>query len=424
MMEARTPVIFQATFIVDDFIARNDMLVYDAINDSWDLYEVKSSSAGTVEGRKEQDQVTDIAFQAVVMKRSGIKVGKYFLIRLNKEYIREGELNYSELFKIDDETEKVIARMETIEPLMDGAREYLARTEEPGGPCDCLLKSRTNHCMTFKYSNPNVPEYGIHDISNVRPKKLALLVERQIFSLEDIPTDFDLTDKQRNQVDASRTGSTSIDHDEIRTQLAGLTFPLHFLDYEFFGPAIPMYDGFGPYKQIPFQFSLHIVREPGGEIEHVEYLHEDRSDPTNAVGNLLEQSIDPNGTTIAWSKPTEAGINRQIGERVPSLASFFEKVNASMYDLMDIFKKQHYIHPGFKGRASIKNVLPTLAPHFTYAELGIQKGDQAANAWFKIIDPETPEAERIRIASDLKAYCGRDSEAMVVIWKHLHDVVA
>ena len=35
LMASKVPTIFQSTFIVDGFIARNDMLSYDAINDCW-----------------------------------------------------------------------------------------------------------------------------------------------------------------------------------------------------------------------------------------------------------------------------------------------------------------------------------------------------------------------------------------------------
>jgi Domain of unknown function(DUF2779) len=33
-----------------------------------------------------------------------------------------------------------------------------------------------------------------------------------------------------------------------------------------------------------------------------------------------------------------------------------ERINAQMYDLQDIFCKQHYVHPDFRGKTSIKKV--------------------------------------------------------------------
>ena len=46
-----------------------------------------------------------------------------------------------------------------------------------------------------------------------------------------------------------------------------------------------------PYKRIPFQFSLHTLRDAESEPEHVEFLHLERSDPTRAVAELLDKHI-------------------------------------------------------------------------------------------------------------------------------------
>ncbi len=422
-MTSKVPVLFQATFICDGFLVRNDMLAYNKENDCWDLYEVKGSSAVKEEGSGERDHITDLAFQACVLKRSKIKTGRYYIIHLNKEYVRHGELDYKQLFTIEDETEKVEARMEEITPNMEGCREYLNRMEEPGGGCDCVYKSRKKHCATFGYTNPTVPEYSVHDMTRISEKKLGLLMERNIHLFEDIPHDFDLSENQRNQVAAHRAKTSLIDHDRIREKISSLKFPLYFLDYEAFGPAIPIFNGFSPYRRIPFQYSLHILRTPDGQLEHVEYLHEDRSDPTEAVARTLREAIQPGGTTIAWYKSFEAGVNREIGERLPEYAGFFQMVNDSLFDLMDVFQQQHYVHPGFKGSASIKKVLPAIAPEFTYKDLGIQDGGQAADAWWKLVAPGTTPAEHEQIAKDLKVYCGMDTYAMVVIWKHLYDMV-
>jgi hypothetical protein len=45
LMVAKVPAIFQATFIIDGFLARNDVLAFDPRTNSWQLYEVKGTSA-------------------------------------------------------------------------------------------------------------------------------------------------------------------------------------------------------------------------------------------------------------------------------------------------------------------------------------------------------------------------------------------
>jgi hypothetical protein len=50
------------------------------------------------------------------------------------------------------------------------------------------------------------------------------------------------------------------------------------------------------------------------ELEHVEYLHMDRSDPTEAVINLFREYILPKGTIIAWNKSFEMDVHRRMAE--------------------------------------------------------------------------------------------------------------
>jgi hypothetical protein len=110
--------------------------------------------------------------------------------------------------------------------------------------------------------------------------------------------------------------------------------------------------------------------------------------------------------------------------RNPKHAAFFDAFNARIYDLMDIFLAQHYVHPGFKGKCSIKKVLPTLAAELRYDQLGIREGGQAADAWRRMVAPETPQGEKERIARDLKIYCGLDTYAMYAIWHHLQTIIS
>jgi hypothetical protein len=421
LMASNTPIIFQATFIEDGFLARNDMLCFDGNNNCWDLYEVKGTNR-LKEGSPERDHIVDVTFQVSVLKRANLPLGRFYVIHINKDYIRAGDLDIKSLFITEDVTDKVLEKLSEVENMMAVAKEYLLNEKEPTGSCDCLYKSRRNHCSTFSYSNPQVPEYSVHDISRIHKTKLEKLVESELFNLNDVPDDLDISDKQRNQVTAHQTQRPVIDKVEIKRELDALKFPLYFFDYEAVGPAIPVFNGYGPYKRIPFQFSLHILRTPGGELEHIEYLHPDLTDPSTQVAKLLKEHIQ-GGTVIAWHKSYEAGVDRELGIRLPDYADFLEQMNSSLYDLKDIFADQYYIHDGFHGSASLKKVLPIIDPQLSYKTLDIQQGGDAVDAWWKMVSPNTPKLESEIIAKSLKIYCGQDTYAMYVIWKHLYNLV-
>ncbi len=110
-MSMKVPAIFQATFVEDGFLAKNDVLAYDKKSNKWNLYEVKGTNS-LKENVSERDHIDDLTFQASVLKRAGVKVNKYFLVHLNKEYIKMGELDVEELFLKDDVTDKVLNKLE------------------------------------------------------------------------------------------------------------------------------------------------------------------------------------------------------------------------------------------------------------------------------------------------------------------------
>ncbi len=422
LMVSKVPTIFQSTFIVDGFIARNDALSYSKENDCWDLYEVKGTNT-LKEGGPDHDHIDDVAFRVSVLKRAKIKIGKYYLVHLNKDYVRFGDLDFKALLKVEDQTDKVNERLSKVEAEMHTAKEYLNQEKEPVGNCECLYKTRRNHCTTFKHSNSHVPDYSIHDISYISAKKIEFLIENNILDINDIPEDIELTDRQRNQITAHQRQKPAFDTGAIKEILDGLKFPLYFLDYEAYAPAVPMFNGYGPYKRIPFQFSLHILKSPESEPEHVDFLHEELTDPTKMVAKLLSEHISPNGSVIAWHKSYEAGVNKEIGIRMPEYAKVFERINSELYDLKEIFSNQLYVHPDFKGKSSIKKVLPILRPDLRYTDIEIREGGQAVDAWLNMVSIEAPAEVKKKIYSDLKKYCGLDTYAMYAIWKHLYDLI-
>jgi hypothetical protein len=218
-------------------------------------------------------------------------------------------------------------------------------------------------------------------------------------------------------------GKPLVDHEAIKEAFKELVFPLYFFDYEGYSSAIPRFSGFGAYEQVPFQYSLHILHEDG-EIEHKEFLiTEPTKDLTLPLVGQMRKDFDDKGSVISWYKSYESQRNNKLAELHPEHADFLEGMNDRMFDLMTIFSKNMYVDAKFKGRASIKNVLPVLVPELTYKALNIQKGDQAVERWEKMIDPNTSQKEKNQIAKDLLEYCKLDTLAMVRIYEFLKKVV-
>ena len=417
----KTPLLFQPVFTKDNFLAALDILQFDSTSKAYFLYDVKASN-----DVKEDAHLSDLAFQWVLLQKIGVPIHSAHIVHLNSEYVRVGELDIHTLFKIEDVTEAVRDLLPHTEAEMEIAQKYLSQEKEPAGHCDCIYKGRSGHCSTFGYSNPTVPNYGVHDIARigVSKAKLADWVDDGIFRLEDLPSDVELSPIQFNQVDTYLNDKILIKKEAITDELQKLVFPLYFLDYETCPAAIPRFDGFSPYQQIPFQYSLHILDEVGGKPRHEEFLSTTPGDPSEAMCASLQNHIGEVGSVVVWSKKFECTINREFGERIPAAKAFLDSLNSRVYDLMDVFSKQHYVHKDFKGGTSIKDVLPVLAPELSYKDLAIQEGGTASQSWDKIASAEIPQAEKDTIARDLKQYCELDTYAMYVIWRYLQDLVS
>lgn len=421
LVAKKEPILYQPVFETDKYKTACDIMLWNEATRSYDLYEVKASNSGDDKKQDDNLYAHDIAFQAIILKELGVPLNRLFLIRLNRQYARGAELNLQQLFTQEDFT----SRVKNIEnEVMDGmakAFDYLSSEKEPFGSCSCVTKGRSAHCTTFFYSNPNVPEYSVHDISRIglSKKKLEELIDSGIFDINKVPEDFELSDIQRNQVNAAQYKKISVVQSEVKKFLDEIKFPISFLDYETFPCAIPRFAGYRPFDQIPFQFSLYVLEDTDKELRHNEFIFTGKTNPGEEFAAALKKYLPETGSVIVWNKHFEMGINTKLGERHSEYAAFLSAVNARAVDLEDVFKKQHFIHHDFKGRTSIKSVLPALVPDISYKGLEIQEGATASDTWNKIVTDFYDKKESAKKADNLLEYCKMDTYAMYAIWKHL-----
>ncbi|MGB8543109.1 MAG: DUF2779 domain-containing protein [Candidatus Acidiferrales bacterium] len=415
LLGANSMTLFQAMFERDGLLAAIDVLQFDRAAGEYAIHEIKSST------EIHERHLYDLAFQVILLRKSGRKVSRACLVYLNPNYVRRGELDLGRLFISVDMISRVDQIADTVTKELDEARAYLLSDTEPKGPCCCIYKGRSRHCSTFRYSNPGVPEYGIHDLTRIgnSPERLKQLVAAAAFTLDKVPSDIKLTDAQKMQVRVYRTGETVLEKKLIAKELGELNYPLHFIDYETYAPPLPKFDRFSPYDQIPLQYSVHIVGSPDEEPVHRDFLWNWPADPTASFLNSLKQNVASFGAIIVWNKSFESHVNDRVAFRVPEERSYLAEVNDRIYDLKDIFAKQYFVHRDLLGKVSIKHVLPILAPELSYSSLAIQNGATAALAWKDLLSGELSDKEAAELGGKLRAYCALDSYGMLAIWRAL-----
>ncbi len=399
-------VIYEAGFSNNGLHCFVDILVHD--DDGWKAYEVKSST-----GVKPVN-LLDTAFQFHVMKLCGLQITDISLVVLNTSYKRSGPLEINKLFKTESVLKQVLKLQAQVKENIDDFMQVLNEKSVPetdigphcSDPYDCDFRS---HCWK------HVPEYSIFNISRLSGEKKWELYKMGILKFGDIPPDFKLNNSQWQQVLAELKGETHIDKTAISHFVNSLSYPLHFLDFESFQPAIPLFDNSRPYQQIVFQFSLHTIASKGAPPEHRSFLaNNDGNDPRIPFIHQLIEDIGLNGDILVFNRAFESSRLNEIAASFPNFQFPVSNIVSRMKDLMVIFQQRQYYVPEMKGSYSIKQVLPAMVPGFNYENLAIGDGGAASHAFSSLVS----EKDKIKVQSvrkNLLEYCRQDTMAMVEI---------
>ncbi len=409
LMATDVGVIFEATFLRNDLVVRSDVVRREG--NAWRILEVKSAS--------EYDKtrhLPDLAFQTYVAREAGVDISGGSLIHLSKEF-RSGQPpeNLFKTVSLDSEIENALPainrQVEMLRTLLLDS-EILASDPCPNSACrGCDF---SNHCL------PQLPAdhlyfTGIHHSKQKNLKQLG--INRSI----EIPVDFDLTPAETMKVAALLTGKPQISPD-LTDRLAGLEYPLYFIDFESISPEIPLFPGTRPYEVIPFQWSCHVVASAEAlaldQFTHHEFIHKETTDPRPAFAASLFQVLGSTGTILHYSN-FEIQVVRQLNNTGIEFGNDLLSMVEPRFTDLEVLVKNGFADPRMQGRSSIKRVLPALDCPHSYKTLEIQDGDMAITAYLRTYLPECRSDEKEEIFKNLLLYCGLDTYAMVYVLQKL-----
>ncbi len=403
LLERRKP-LFEAGVLSGRIYSRVDIL-RPSNRDEWDIIEVKSSTS------PKEVNIHDVSFQKHCCESNGLNIGKCFLAFINNQYTRNGEIDPEELFTIQDITNEVKEYSIGIQDRIDDMFEVIGKEVCPeikiGQHCRDPYECALAECWDF------LPEYNIFKLY-YGGKKSFDLFNNGIMTAKDIPDSYKLNDKQRIQQACEISGKPHLDKEGISNFLGTLQYPLYYLDFETIGPAVPLFDGTRPYQAIPFQFSLHVVKDEESDPEHFSFLASGTDDPRPAFLAELKKVLGNSGRIIVYNQGFEEGILKELALAFPEYDNWVSQVRDRLVDLLTPFRKFHYYHPLQKGSASIKNVLPALIGK-TYEGMEISDGQSASIAYQAVTYGDVPEEAREKVRADLEKYCALDTEGMIWI---------
>lgn len=359
-------IIYEAAFQFDGLLCAVDILVNE--KGKWYAYEVKSTNS------VKEAHVFDTSFQYYVMNGAGVELQDFYITHLNREYIRKGALEVDVLF----EHESVL---------------------------DIIVENQAEIANKAAYLIDMLKKKAMPDIPVGKHCEKPYPCDFQGFCFDGI---------EAEEVDY---GEPYINNEAIAEFLDQLEYPIYHMDFESWRTAVPEYDGHWPYRQVCFQYSVHVQQSPGAAPEHHEYLAERVDSPTETFLQKLLEVLGTKGTILVYCKGFESPRLLELVREHPQYEKAVENLTDRIIDLMAPFRK-HYRLPQMEGSYSIKKVLPALVPELSYDNLTIGNGGDASAAFFNL--REETDAEKIKATREaLLEYCGLDTLAMVRILEKL-----
>lgn len=399
-------VLFEAVTKLDNgAFCRIDIL--EKTVQGWNLIEIKSTKDVT------DKQLTDLAYQYYIFKNAGYHINCCYILHLNKAYIRRKQLNVKKLFVCDDVTAEVKERYPGIEETTTNLLKYQNKRIEP----KVKISKSCQGCDFYNYCCCKVPEYSIWNLFNVAIAD-EICERLNSYDIHDLTAN-DYDTKVKIDITSWQKQKIHCDKIQIKSFLKKLVYPLYYLDYETIMPAIPLFSGSQSYQQIPFQFSLHIQKEPNGVVEHISFLHKEKTDPRRDLAESLVKHCGNKGSVIVYNESFEKNRNKELAEFFPDLASKILMINERIVDLLVPFRNRYLYHYNQHSSASIKKVLPSFT-NLNYDDMEIHNGSEAMERYSAFIRGELTKEEEQILFDGLDKYCEQDTYAMVLLMKVLY----
>lgn len=377
---------------------------------AWDLIEIKGSTS------IKNEHINDLAFQYYVFENAGYPIKDCYVLYLNKDYVRGKKLNIKKLFKLEKVTSEVVGKYNEVEELAPRFFDIQKLKKEPqeslSKDCKC--------CQFFEYCGKDLPKYSIFDILR-NPKADEVYKKRGTPEIKEDILEY-CSDTATIDILSYLNNIEHINKDKIKEFLSSLEYPLYYLDYETLNPAIPMFEDSSPYNQIPFQFSLHIQEEKGGELKHIGFLHKDKTDPRRELAEYLVKNCGKKGSVIVYNESFEKSRNSELAELFPDLRDDLLAINKRAVDLLIPFRQRALYSPKQQSSASIKAVLPAFTD-LSYEKMEVKNGGEAMDRYLAFMKGLLTEEEEKTLFDGLEKYCTQDTYAMVllvdVLYKYL-----
>src|ERR1022692_2525547 len=328
------PAIFEAAFENGGVFVRVDIL-HRRRDNRWRLIEVKSTAD------LKEHHLDDVAIQHRVVSRCGLDLASSCLAHVNRNYVYTGgSIDVRRFFKIKNLTRRVERLLPKLTFLLRSEFRVLAMPNAPDLPTGRHCTDPIT-CEFYDRCNPPLPNDHIGYLPRLHASAAEELEGMGVESISEIPDDFPLSERQRRACTAVQTGDPWFSED-LGKELESLRYPLCFMDFESVNPAIPRFAGMRGFDQLPFQWSLHVRRQPDAEPEHYEFFATDRSDPRREFITSLCTALGNRGSIVVYNATFEAQRLSELAAWLPEFAEPIKRIQSRLWDLLAVVRNHVY----------------------------------------------------------------------------------
>ncbi|NCA86651.1 MAG: DUF2779 domain-containing protein [Clostridia bacterium] len=330
VIEASADVIYEAVFQHHQVLIMLDVLVRE--NESWNAYEVKSSL------KISDTFLLDAALQYYVMKGAGLAIDKFFLVHLNPDYVRNGQLELHQLFVKTDVTDQVLQRQPLIAQKIDALIGVVGLTKSP----EVSIGTHCNQpypCDFIGHCHKNVPVGSVLELTYWSTEEKFALYDSGTLKFSEIKNAAVLNQAQQIELRCRQSGCEYFDKNGLKDFFNKISNAPIFLSLLSHRQAVPAWQGYKPYDLLPLSAGF------GGGNENSNFINNATDSPDESFFKFLQPLIASNESVVVFDAARFKELLQRMAVRNSNMLQDTEALAARIIDLKEVFSQILYYNP-------------------------------------------------------------------------------
>ena len=383
----QTDVIYEAAFSYDDVVVALDILYKE--NENWKAIEVKSSKAIS------ETYHWDAALQYYVIKGSGLKLQDFQIAYIDKEFVKNGDIDPRKIFILESRLDDVIDKHGEIAKLVADFKETVALKSSP----DIPIGKQCNDpypCEFIGHCWKKVPVDSIFHLEGIdEGQKFEWYNVKGIKSIDELPDFIKSKPEFEKQIESIRENKPWIDKTKLASFFPAKQQKQIFLKTFTFAPALPVFDGTRPYEIMPFGVGWmtfesdnpnYVIVEPG-------------QFPSDSVCDVLLDKTAEAEIIWVYNARKEIALLDQYALNQPNKKEKIQNLKNSIRDLRQPLEEQMIIFPSEQKLKKAEDILAHFGADYENLPQNLVVPEEVDALYQKLFHSTLIEHQRMGLAA-------------------------